>query len=79
MKTDLKSIIVKVGNREFKIRELLASEVENFDNLEQKDRTKQQLMLSANLTTEDYDNLLFKEKLAIIKAFNNLNIPEDFL
>lgn len=70
---------VKVGDKTFIVRELLAKELDDADiNWEDlKEARKKQLILSANLTSEQYDLLTMKERLKIQQAFNDLNI-EDF-
>jgi hypothetical protein len=70
---------IEVNGKKFIVRELLAKEVDEADiNWEDtKDARKKQLMLSTNLTSDEYDNLTMKERLKIQQTFNELNI-EDF-
>jgi hypothetical protein len=78
---------LQVNGRKFKIRELLNSEAQSLpkyqDNdtsevkeAKSKDSLKQETMLCASLTEEEYNTLSFKEYLTLRRAILELNTPE---
>lgn len=64
---------VKVDDRSFVVRELLAKEVDDIDFADKKKALKQQIVISTGLSEEEYDGLTFKERNALITKLNELN------
>lgn len=64
---------IDVNGRKFVLRELLAIEVDNIDFSNHKEASKKQVMLSTNITEEQYNQLTWNERLQIFKAINELN------
>lgn len=70
---------INVNGRVFKIREMLAKEVDAIDFTDSKKSIKEQVKISTGMTDEEYDKLTFKERLIIQKEINALNgIGTDF-
>ena len=69
---------VKVGEKTFRLRELLATEVDDIDFEDKKGAIKKQVMLSASLSDAEYNTLTLKERLALLKAISELNGLNDF-
>ena len=69
---------IKVGEKTFKLRELLATEVDDINFEDKKEAIKKQVTLSTNMSDEDYKNLTLKERLALIKGIAELNGLGDF-
>jgi hypothetical protein len=78
---------VKVNGKEYEIRELLNSEAQKLPKvteimtIEEKEKTnlesiKQETMLCANITSEQYEALTYKEYLTLRQAILQLNTPE---
>lgn len=65
---------IVVGERKFLVRELLAVELDDtMDIQDKKLALKKQVTLSAGLNDEEYAKLTVKERIAIINAMNELN------
>jgi hypothetical protein len=64
---------IDVNGRKFKIRELLAIELDDINWDDKKEAIKKQVILSTGLNDADYFKLTVKERLSIIKEINQLN------
>lgn len=69
---------IKVGEKKFVIRELLAREVDDIDFNDKKNAIKKQIILSTGISENEYNELTLKERLAIFKAINEINGLADF-
>lgn len=69
---------IEVNSRKFKIRELLAIELDDIDWADRKTAIKKQVLLSTGISDEDYSKLTVKERLAIITEINKINGFDDF-
>ena len=69
---------IKVRDKEYTIKELKYKDVSSMKDLPQEEAAKRLLILSTNMTDEEYDNLSMREGLEIQKAINKLNGLEDF-
>ena len=76
-----------VNGKTYKIRELLNSEFQAFPRINEsltkeeqesinKENIKRETMLCANITSEEYNNLTYKEYLTLRKAILDINTPE---
>jgi len=70
---------IDVNGRKFKIRELLAIELDDIDWNDKKQAIKKQVILSTGISEEEYAKLTVKERLEIIKEINEINGFSDFL
>lgn len=64
---------IKVGDKTFKVRELLAIELDDIDFTDEKESVKKQVCLSTSISEEEYKKLTVRERLAIIKCMSELN------
>ena len=64
---------ISIGEKKFIVRELLAIETDDFNWEDKKDTIKKQVMLSTGISEEAYNKLTLKERLEILKAFNEVN------
>jgi hypothetical protein len=69
---------IEVNNKKFKIRELLAVELDDVDWSDKKNAIKKQVILSTGISEDDYSKLTVKERMAIIQQINKINGFEDF-
>ena len=69
---------INVNGRTFKVRELKAIELDDIDWTDKKTAIKKQVMISTGMSEEVYIGLTVKERLAIVKAINEINGFEDF-
>ena len=69
---------VEANGKKFIVRELLAIETDDINWDDRKDAIKKQVMISTGITEEDYNKLLVRERLAIVRAINELNGFQDF-
>ena len=70
---------VVVDGRTFKVRELLATELDAaLEKKDQKEILKGEVLSSTGLTEEEYSKLTVKERLSIVQAINQLNGISDF-
>lgn len=69
---------IQVNGRTFRIRELFAVELDDIDWADKKVALKKQVILSTDITSEDYDKLTVKERMVIIKTINEVNGLADF-
>ena len=70
---------IDVNGRKFKVRELLAIELDDIDWNDKKTAIKKQVILSTGLNDEEYAKLTVKERLALIQKINEINGFSDFL
>lgn len=64
---------VNINGRVFVVRELLATELDDVNWQDTKSLIKKQVILSANLKEEEYNQLTLRERLGLIKAINEVN------
>jgi len=66
---------IEVNGKKFKIRELLAIELDGMDFSEEKkmDSIKKEVCLSTGISEEEYKLLTIKERLSIIEVINEIN------
>jgi uncharacterized protein YbaP (TraB family) len=64
---------VEVNEKKFKVRELLAVELDDINWEDKPNAIKKQVMLSTGLSEEEYKNLTVKERVRIIQAINEIN------
>jgi hypothetical protein len=69
---------IEVNNRKFRIRELLAIELDDVDWSDRKTAVKKQVLMSTGMSEEEYSKLTVKERLAIIQEINKINGFDDF-
>jgi hypothetical protein len=69
---------VKVNEKIFRVRELLGIESDEINWEDKKEGLKKQVMISTDITEDAYNKLTMKERLAILRAINELNTPDDF-
>jgi hypothetical protein len=64
---------LKIGEKTFIVRELLAIELDDINFDDKKESIKKQVMLSTGLSEEQYKNLTIKERFGIVNAINEIN------
>lgn len=69
---------ITVGEKTYKVRELLGIELDEINFDDKKASLKTQVQLSTGLTDDEYKALTVKERTAIIKVLNDLNGYGDF-
>lgn len=69
---------IEVKGRKFKVRELLAVELDDIDWADKNKAIRKQVMLSTGITDEEYDKLTVRERMRIIQEINSLNGFPDF-
>lgn len=69
---------ILVNEKKFKIRELLAIELDDIDWNDKNLAVKKQVMLSTGISEDDYKKLTVKERLKIVNAINDVNGFSDF-
>ena len=74
----LKKKEISVDGKIFILREILGKEVDSIDFNNIVEARKKQICISANLSDEEYDELTFRERLIILRAYNELNGLSDF-
>ena len=62
-----------VGDKKFKVRELLAIELDDVNWDDKKEVIKKQVILSTGMSDDEYQKLTVKERFSIIKVLNELN------
>ena len=67
---------IKVGEKTFIVREVLAVETDDIDFDNKKEALKKQVMISTGISEEDYNKLTLKERFSILRVYNELNIPD---
>ena len=69
---------VEVNGKKFVVRELLAKDVDDINFDDKKEAVKKQVILSTQISEEEFNNLTMKERLVIFKIINEINGIEDF-
>jgi hypothetical protein len=69
---------VVIGNKKFIVKELLGVEFDKIDFSNKLESIKQQVTLSAGIQEDEYNKLTLKERLAILKAIEEVNGLTDF-
>ena len=70
---------VKVDDRVFIVRELLAREYDMIDYTDRKQGLREEIKTMTGMSDTEYNELTFKERLAIQKACNSINgVGQDF-
>lgn len=69
---------IKIGEKTFVVRELLAIEMDSINFEDKKGAIKQQVILSTGLNEEEYNKLTVKERINILQAMNEINGLNDF-
>jgi len=69
---------IKVGEKSFVVRELLAVELDDINWDDKKEALKKQVIISTGISEQEYSSLTVKERLAIVRAINEINGFEDF-
>jgi len=64
---------LKIGEREYTVRELLYKDVVELTDLEKKELGKKMLFLATDITEEEWNNLSIKDGIELQKAVNELN------
>jgi len=64
---------IEVNGKTFKVRELLAIELDDINFDDKKEAIKKQVILSTGLTDDEYSKLTAKERLCIIETINEIN------
>jgi hypothetical protein len=78
---------ISVNGKEYTVREMLNIEAQNLpkvvetmtkeeQEIANKESVKQETMMCANITSEQYDALTYKEYLTLRQAILQLNTPE---
>lgn len=69
---------IKVGERTFVVRELLAVEMDGINFDDKVKAIKEQVMISTGLSEEEYKLLTVKERFSIVQTMNEVNGLSDF-
>jgi hypothetical protein len=69
---------IDVNGRKFKIRELLAIELDDIDWNDKIASIKKQVLLSTGMSEEEYKKLTVRERISIIQAITDVNGFSDF-
>lgn len=64
---------IEAGGKKFKIRELLAIELDDIDFANRKEANKKQVMLSTGISENEYNQLTINQRGTIFKAINEIN------
>lgn len=67
-----------VGTRTFKVREIIAVELDDVDFNNKKEMQKALVTKGASLSDEDYSKLTLRERLHLLKEINDINGFGDF-
>ena len=70
---------IDIDGRKFKIRELLAIELDDIDWNDKKNAIKKEVILSTGLSEDEYTKLTVKERMKIVQKINEINGFSDFL
>lgn len=68
---------IRIDDKVYTIRELLAREVDNIDFKDQAKARKIQIQLSTGMSDSDYDDLTFKQRIFLLKETNKINGIDD--
>ncbi len=75
----MKTIKVEIDGKEYEITELLATDVDDIDFSNKKESIKKQVMLSTNMTEDEFKKLTFNQRITLMKEINRLNgLTQDF-
>jgi len=70
---------IKVADKTYILKELKYKTLTELSDLSKSEGAKQLIILSTDMTAEDYDNLSLKDGMILQKAINELNgLNEDF-
>ena len=70
---------VTIGDRDFNLKELKYKVIASLADLSKEESAKKLMVLSTDMSDEDYDNLSLKEGITLQKEINELNgLGEDF-
>lgn len=70
---------IKIGEKEYSIRELRYGEILSLGELSKQDLIKRTIILATGMTEEEFNNLSLKDGLRVGKAVDTVNsLPEDF-
>lgn len=69
---------VKVGDREYVVKELKYKDLAGLSGADQSETAKKVLMLSTDITEEEYNELTIKQGLTLQNAVNEVNNLTDF-
>ena len=69
---------ITINGKVFKIKEIKYKDVTKFADMEKDEAAKQLLLLSTNLTEEEYENLTMREGVLLQKEITELNGLTDF-
>ncbi len=74
----MKEIEITVNGKVFKMKELKYKDVTSFGELSKEESAKQLMLLSTNLTDEEYENLTMSDGVKLMNEINELNGIVDF-
>ena len=69
---------ITINGKVFKIKEIKYKDAASFGELSKEDSAKKLILLSTNLTEEEYEILSMKDGMEIQKEINELNGLTDF-
>ena len=69
---------ITINGKAFKVKELKYKDVTSFGELSKEESAKKLMLISTNLTEEEYDNLTMSDGLELMKEINELNGLVDF-
>ena len=69
---------VEVNGKKFIIKELKYKDLAGLGEISQEESVKKSMMLSTNMTEEQYDELSVKEGVELQQAINEMNGLQDF-
>jgi len=69
---------IKIGEKTFVVREMLAVEMDEINFDDKKEAIKKQITFSTGINEEDYNKLTVKERLTIVQTMNEVNGLADF-
>ena len=69
---------IKVGEKTFIVREMLAVDTDDIDWNNRGDAIKKQVIISTGISEDEYKLLSVKERLVIVQTINEINGFNDF-
>jgi len=69
---------VKIEDREITIKEIKYKDLAGLGDTPKEEAAKKMMILSTDMTEEEYDSLSMKDGIILQKAINELNGLEDF-
>lgn len=70
---------IKIGDREFNLKELKYKVIASLSDLSKEESAKKLMILSTDMSDDEYDNLSLKEGITLQKEINEFNgLGEDF-